>query len=256
MNDSEYDNWDKKITIIEMIYDANLDVDIPICKIRDKKGFFFTSKMDIDADGAYRACHPNDIGFDSFGNVWWSLIPDPENPGDYIKQKSTDPAPGYYVIQTSLEFIFYDENDPKRYVDSETIPYFVLPYPSYTSWGTKSFEEDVVLGDIGMVYNKANGRMAFAIFADAWPTDEAGISRIGEGSIKLACLLGMMGNPRNGGGTTKREIVYLVFPGSGAMREEPNKPITIEEIDRIGKRKFEEWGGMEQLKSILHLANI
>jgi hypothetical protein len=50
--------WDKKLAIIETVYDVKLSIDIPIYHIQNKKGFFFTSRIDIDADGAYRACHP------------------------------------------------------------------------------------------------------------------------------------------------------------------------------------------------------
>ena len=76
------------------------------------------------------------------------------------------------------------------------LPYFVLP---------PNTEESI--GDIGLVINLQNKKMAFAVYAD--------VKDYGEGSIALAKQLGINHNARNGG-TDKKEILYIVFKESGA----------------------------------------
>jgi hypothetical protein len=98
------------------------------------RAFFYKSGLAVDADGAFRAYHPNDpLGLDSLSHAghegnWWALVTENEKPsGRPVVQLESDPAPGFYVSTTAL----YDRDnpnprDPHRYVDAATIPYVVL----------------------------------------------------------------------------------------------------------------------------------
>jgi hypothetical protein len=100
----------------------------------DDSAFFYESGMMIDADGGYHAYHPdNKSGLDYLGNAgkpgnWWALVTDNEKPsGNPVIQSSSDPAPGFYISTTSLEDSSVDREDPRRYVNAESINFFVLP---------------------------------------------------------------------------------------------------------------------------------
>jgi hypothetical protein len=186
---------------------------------------YFVSAMNIDADGSPHAYHPvSDSGLDKLANAghkgnWWGIVTENGKP---VVQDSTCPAPGFYVSTTSLQDASKKISDPLRYVNSETIPYFVLP-------NNKTILAEVKTGDFAYVYNLRNGKNSYAIFADVGPKD-----KIGEGSIALAKKLGINSSPRTGG--IADSVLYYVFPQSGN-----GKPRTIAEIDSLGKLKYEEY---------------
>jgi Fungal chitosanase of glycosyl hydrolase group 75 len=200
----------------------------------DSSIFFFRAGLAIDADGAPHAYHPkDDPGLDYLENAgepgdWWALVTDTgESDGDPIIQGSQDLAPGFYISTTTLEDQSKKRTDPKRYVDSEAIPFFVLP--NNKQFGAK-------LGDFGFVVNSANGKSCGCVFADTGPDDE-----LGEGSIALAKALGIDANPRDGG--VDDGLAYIVFPSSG-----PGWPSSADEIKKKATKLFETWGGMEKIK--------
>lgn len=223
------------------VWDADLRQNIPILKVKNKNGFFYTSKMAIDADGDYRAYHPNDIcGLDSLDHAYYQgkaygLVIDKS--GKPVIQKDTDPAPGFYISPTTL----YDRNkapdDPRAYAYSQRIPYFVLPVAE----GLNNFY-GAGPGDFGVVINNSNYQMSYAICGDIYPLTD----RIGEGSMALADSLGINNNPRLGG-LFERKILYIVFPKSGAGNGQLR---TIEAIVENGEMNFEAWGGMAQVKAL------
>lgn len=203
------------------------------------KAFFYESGLAIDADGAYRAYHPNEKrGLDSLAHAghegnWWALVTDNGKPnGHPVVQRKSDPAPGYYVSMTAL----YDPNnpnprDPHKYVDALKIPYVVL-HPNGLKYAR--------LGDLATVVNLQNGRISAALVAD----ESAPELPVGEGSIALARALGIDSSPRSGG--KDRGVVYIIYPGSGN-----GKPRRRDEIARMSKRLFEAWGGSDKLKACL-----
>ena len=142
--------------------------------------------MAVDADGAYRAYHPNNrIGLDSIEHAghpgdWWALATDTGRPnGRPVVQGKNDPAPGYYVSMTSLfDASIADERNPRRFVDAMSIPYVVLPPEGF---------KHAKLGDFATVVNLQNGKVAAAIVAD----ESAHELPMGEGSIALASALGI-----------------------------------------------------------------
>jgi hypothetical protein len=184
----------------------------------------FISGMNIDADGSPRAYHPVSAnGLDNLANAgkpgnWWGIV---TVAGEPVIQDSTQPAPGYYVSATSLSDRSKSLTDPARYVDSETIPYCVIP-------NNKTLLAILHPGDIGYVRNLRNNRFSFAIFADVGPPD-----KIGEGSMRLAEKLGIPNDPRNGGAPDS--VQYILFPGSGN-----SSPMTEHEIDSAGALYFTE----------------
>lgn len=195
--------------------------------------------MAIDADGAYRAYHPdNRLGLDSIEHAgrpgdWWALATDTGNPdGRPVIQTMDDPAPGYYVSMTSLyDSTIADERNPRRFVDAATIPYVVLPPEGF---------RHARLGDFATVVNLQNGKVAAAIVAD----ESAPHLPMGEGSIALANLLGINSNPRTGG--IKRSVAYVIYPASG-----DGEPRPLDEIVKNSQAYFEKWGGLLQLHSCL-----
>jgi len=201
---------------------------------------FYKSGLAVDADGAYRAYHPDDnLGLDALvhaghpGN-WWALVTDNEKrSGRPVLQQEGDPAPGFYVSTTAL----YDAGnpnvrDPHRYVDAEEIPYVVL-HPKALRFAR--------LGDFATVVNLQNGKITSAIVAD----ESAPNLRVGEGSIALAKALSVDPDPRVGG--KEGDIAYIVYPGSGN-----GKPREMADIEENSKRLFASWGGLDRLNACLN----
>jgi hypothetical protein len=205
--------------------------------------FFYQSHATINADGATNAYNEKDTGIDRLLNAgaptrklpngkpdksqphhlwkWWALSLGPGN--HPRKQTSGHPHPGFYISTTALVDANHPDSDPARYVDSNTIPFLVLPGGQYG--GAKK-------GDLGWIINRQNGKATGAIFADVGPA-----AKLGELSIHAAGLLGLNSNPKNGG-TSRKDILYIVFPGSGT-----GKPIAASTIQSKAKTLFNEWGG-------------
>lgn len=185
----------------------------------------FDAGMVIDADGAARAYHPDDTGLDRLAHAgepgkWWALATDAD--GAPLVQGEGDPAPGYYVSTTSLTDESREPSDPRRYVDSASIPYIALPAPFLDELGCS-------LGDLAWVERTpldGNVRRSAAIFADVAPPS----APLGEGSIALAERLGVPSDPRTGG-TFRVSVRYAVFCGS-----KRGWPIPVSEIDAAADR--------------------
>ncbi|MGV3625109.1 MAG: peptidoglycan-binding protein [Archangium sp.] len=199
-------------------------------KVAGKNGLAFKSGMSIDADGSPRAYNPGNTGLDHLANAgkpgnWWGIATN--SSGKPYVQGANDPAPGHYVSTTALVDGKYAASDPRRYVDSEKIPFIAVP-PQLRDQGVK-------LGDLVAVRNDKTGKTVFAVVADIGPKDHQG-----EGSIKLAQELGINSNARKGG--TSSGISYVVFPGS-----KQTWPMTHEQIQAAGQRAYAQYGGDAQL---------
>jgi hypothetical protein len=200
--------------------------------------FFFKSGLNVDADGSPRAYGPNGSGLDDLASAghpghWWALVTDTGKPsGTPLIQGPRDPAPGFYISTTSLENHSLPHRDPHRYVDASVVPYFVLP--GHHKHGTV-LSSKLKLGDMALVFNGQNGLYSYAIFADVGP-----VGQIGEGSIALAQAVGTGADPKRG--NCARDIVYVVFPGSGNGHSK-----TANEIQAIGRSSFQAWGAFTRL---------
>ncbi len=201
-------------------------------KVAGKNGVAFKSGMSVDADGSPNAYNKQNTGLDALGNAgrpgkWWGIATDSH--GKPFVQGPNDPSPGNYVSTTSLEDTRYPANDPRRYVDSEKIP-FIAMAPQLRDQGLK-------LGDLVAVRNERTGKTVFAVVADVGPSDH-----LGEGSIKLAQELGINPDARHGGAGSG--VSYVAFPGTKKAW-----PMTNEQIQAEGRRLYDSYGGDAQLAS-------
>lgn len=176
----------------------------------DDKHVSFIGDLDIDADGAYRAYHPdNKSGLDDLRNAkdengrWCGIVTVAGKP---VVQGEHDPAPGFYVSATSLHLL--DEHgrqrspaDPRCYVDAETVPFMVVP-PQIIA-GVAG----VVMGCYGRITNIKTGMVAIVVVADGGPR-----TRDGEASIAAAKLLGISPSARSGG-EDDPHFLYECWPG-------------------------------------------
>lgn len=169
----------------------------------------FTADGDIDADGAYRAYHPDSSkGLDHLANAghpgnWWGIVTD-RNGKPFIQQ-SGDPAPGYYVSATSYQWMAFPRDNPRRYLDSESIPFVVVE--NYIRTRAKG----VVLGCKARVTNLRNGKSVDCVVGDMGP-----LVKIGELSIAAANAIGINGNPRTGGEDSP-VLKYELWPDEPAV---------------------------------------
>lgn len=156
----------------------------------------------IDADGGYRTYHPNNTGLDDLrhakdqnGNFVGVVMKN----GKPVIQSSSDPAPGYYVSSTSYQIDGYDLTDTRRYLDSETVKYIVVPGHFSKIKG--------ILGCKALAFNTKTEKYCFGIVGDYGPK-----KKIGEVSMACAKAIGLNPNPRIGG--TKDPIIkYTIWPG-------------------------------------------
>jgi Fungal chitosanase of glycosyl hydrolase group 75 len=196
---------------------------------------FYKAKFAIDADGSPRAYGPNDTGLDINENAknngkWVGVVTDAR--GNPIIQKQGDPYPGLYVSQTSLYDTRFADTDPRCYVDAEKIPYIVLPMTLMTL-------SKADIGDMAYVFNPATKKGSYAIVADEGPE-----GLLGEGSIYLAKVLGIVNISPRDGGLEGEAIQYIVFPRSGLGN---GKHRTIAEIEQVGKLKMEKLGDVASI---------
>lgn len=212
--------------------------------------------MSIDADGSPRAAHPSDwgplqgpaLGLDAPENMgdykdpegktfpfytmvrkWWGIYVDPST-GQPKIQGPGEPYPGFFVSTTALVDKRYVSGDPRRYLDSEKIPYIAVP-PELVKHGVR-------LGDLAFV--SKGGRSSFAVVGDIGPR-----RKIGEGSIALAVALGLSlsdrmariigyeNPPGSSGADRKSGIKFVIFTGSSPGQ---GKPIEVAKVQADGAR--------------------
>ena len=195
--------------------------------------FVFKAGFMINADGSPNCYGPDNSGLDYTANAgspddWWGIATDANN--NPLLQKIYDPSPGMYVSTTALINQAFPEASPYRYLDSECIPFFVLP-------GQHSNKAKT--GDVALVYNTKTGDNCYAVYGDIGPS-----SKIGEGSIRLAEALSLDANPKSGG-TESKIIVYVVFPGSVGAWKPPS--VWFDAANTV----FHAWGGIPRLKEII-----
>jgi len=176
------------------------------------------------------------LGLDYLANAghpgnWWGIVTANVRPyGNPVVQGKGSPYPGYYISETSLQDSRRPAKDTARYVNSETVPFIVLPIRP--SLGAK-------LGDLAMVFRPATGDSSFAIYADVGPSNQ-----IGEGSMALADNLQVNSDPKRGG--ISGGIVTLLFRGVNIGWPRPNRELLIE-----ANNAFKTWGGFAKLRRAL-----
>jgi hypothetical protein len=154
-------------------------------------------------------------------------------------QQDGDPLPGLgYVSTTSVEISEAPQGAQRRYVDSNQIPYVVLPSSVIKKYVVRP-------ADLAIVYRPATGAVAFAVHGDQ--------GGLGEGSIKLHMELGS--DPmiqKNGVMRAKRRIedrtITVVFPGRSTKPVLDAQAWTAQ-IHALGSAQLAAIGGIERLKS-------
>jgi len=163
----------------------------------------YTTCANVDGDGSPYCYAPLSSGLSALdflanaGNSkdgWWGIVTIEGTP--YI-----NPSTGYYVSTTSLQ-LEGKITDQNRYINSEIVPYIVVPSSIVRS------VKGVVLGCKVLLTNTENSVTIPVVCADIGPN-------IGELSMAAASQLGLPNSPKNGG-TEKHIITYQIFPGIAA----------------------------------------
>jgi hypothetical protein len=111
--------------------------------------FYTTQRMEIDADGAPNAYHPEDRGIDALANAgfphggWRDILAiDPLDSTRPFVQRA-GPFAGFFVSKTRLEDSTREVTDPARYVDSTAVPYLVFPgsFHALTGWNLRRLRD-------------------------------------------------------------------------------------------------------------------
>jgi peptidoglycan hydrolase-like protein with peptidoglycan-binding domain len=203
-----------KVKLVRTVADG-----VSLFKLVSGEAVFFTSRMHVDADGCPQAYGPNNSGIENnkaakkksgafSGDVL--VLDSNRNP---VPQKSTDPAPDFFISKTALQDRNAAARDPSEYVDALNFPYIVLPGGGAGGAGA---------GDAALVIDETTGMRVKAIVGDIGPSDETG-----EASMYLAGLIsglsptqiteaearkkGSFVSPRSGG-TEKRRFRYIALP--------------------------------------------
>lgn len=184
----------------------------------DSGRVFFTANATIDADGANSqngakaAYMVGDKGSDYLANGGMGM-----EGGRVVVEKSwardivilesaayPKVFPGGIIAsKTWYKHKDLDESDPAAYVDSETVPYVVVP-PLIVQ-KTKG----VVRGCLARIAYKA--KTVICVVADKGPR-----SKIGELSIAAARRIGIPSSPKSGG-ISNNGILYELWPGKAAL---------------------------------------
>jgi hypothetical protein len=212
---------------------------VKVRRITGTTPLFFKAKISIDADGAARAYHPDDVpeALDIMAHA-------NKYSKKFIQGKLKNgvtgrgPRPGFYVSGTALQR--GEDHNANSYPDAEFIPYIVLP---------DDFHPDVERGDLCTVVNLKNYRSTAAIFADTNP-------KVGEASVRAAINLHVQ-DPSypitelaKHGGDNNARYVYIVYPGSKFPSSPAAPHWPVESIEAGANTLFEAWGGIDMVRRI------
>lgn len=231
----------------------------------------FASQMQVNTDGAPDSYHPDDIGITHICNgisvgqscTWKArCLPDfrqakaegfrgptkicffamaTDAQGLPIIQGETDPKPGYFVSTTALKQPDENPRTPQAQLDSNTVPFAVIP----RTWQT-SGQPGPRLGDFGVAYRRSTSQMAFFVIGDIGPRN-----KLGEGSVALHQALGndpfvmRFGVRRAWKGIGGRDVLYILFPNTA----EPDQRLDASSIEGLAGPQLERFGGIERLKA-------
>jgi hypothetical protein len=187
---------------------------------RGADGSYTTGKapMRIDGDGANGQSSvpvyaPAGWGptLDYLGNAggpgnWYGVVTHSgQKDGNPVRQTKEHPKPGAYVSATSYRWTGYSRGDPRSYVDSNAVPYLVLP----GHW--RAAAQGIVCGCRSTITDTETGRVLECGAFDFGPR-----AKLGEASIAAARFFGVPSSPKNGG-TERARFVYRFWPGVPAV---------------------------------------
>lgn len=141
---------------------------------------------------------------------------------------------GYFISSTTLQTNAAARDDgctPNRFLDSETVPFVVLPKGGFGK---------VRIGDIAILRHKNN--VVYAVVGDAGPPN-----KFGEGSIALnAKLLSKFGDPL----ANMKETWALDIQGTpvsilvlGNTRHKLNNNFSPQNIEAVARQELASWDG-------------
>jgi hypothetical protein len=182
----------------------------------DIRRVFFTGDADIDADGAngqhgkQPAYMVGNRGSEHLANGGMTI-----RGGKVVGNSSwfrdivicgADGQPrefpgGVIASKTAYRFPDMAVDDPAAYVDSETVPYIVVP-PI-----VRQATRGKVMGCRARATNLTNGKQSWGVVADIGPR-----TKTGEVSIEMARRLGIPHSPRTGGSSVPN-VLYELWPG-------------------------------------------
>lgn len=174
---------------------------------KEDGSFSWISGLTVDGDGSPRCYGPGGLGLDYLANAgspgnWYGILTDPE--GEPYVQQSQDPAPGYYISTTSLQNRGYSATDPRRYLDSEAVPFVVMP-------GVLARHcSGIALGCRVEIEDTRSGTLVSAVCGDLGPDHH-----LGEASIAVAKKLGLNPSPKTGG-SDEPVFLFTFWPGVAA----------------------------------------
>lgn len=230
----------------------------------------FASQMQVNTDGAPDSYHPDDIGITHICNgvsvgptcswkasclrefrqakaerfhgptkiCFFAMAKDAN--GLPIIQGNADPKPGYFVSTTALHQPGENIDTPHAQLDSNSVPFAVIP----GNWQT-SGKPGPRLGDFGVAYRRSNGKSALFVIGDTGPRN-----KLGEGSVALHQALGndpfmlRFGVRRARKGIGDRDVVYLLFQRTA----QTGQKLDTVSIDRIAGAQLQAFGGIGRLK--------
>ncbi|MDE1160817.1 MAG: glycoside hydrolase family 75 protein [Acidobacteriaceae bacterium] len=168
-----------------------------------------THRMDVDVDGAPRAYGPPGLAtLDTFEDAHAQrrkhapIVGYLTEHGEPVVQGPKDPAPGFYVSQTTFEDETRAEHDPTRYVDATRISYVVL--------GDEARRRGARIGDFVAVYSRRKKTCAYGVVGDAGnPSGD-------EGSLHLLRSLGYAFHDGRNESVEGRDILIRFYPRSNA----------------------------------------
>jgi hypothetical protein len=187
---------------------------VPVYWDEEEGKITYTGEMTIDADGCPRAygpegCSPKPL--DYLGNAgydgnWWGIVTDSE--GEPFVQKSGSkpkwPYPGLYVSTTAYIWSEYDKYDSRRYVDSATVAFAVIP------GNVRMAVPPKFLGCACRVTDKKTKKVVSGVpCCDVGPSNH-----MGEGSMWLAHQFGLNPDPKCGGSSDRKRFLWEFWPGS------------------------------------------
>jgi hypothetical protein len=172
----------------------------------------WTGEFTVDGDGSPRCYGPEGTDpLDYLGNAgypgnWWGVAThNQQSSGQPIIQKGTNPWPGYYVSTTAYIHSKYYWHDPRRYLDSESVLFAVIP------GNVRKAVVGICKGCKARCTDKKNGKSVDCVIGDIGPTDH-----LGEGSIKLAGEFGLDISPKYGGSADESRFLWECWPGVAA----------------------------------------
>lgn len=172
----------------------------------------WTGEFTVDGDGSPRCYGPDGTDpLDYLGNAgypgnWWGVVTHNQQAnGQPIIQKGTNPWPGYYVSTTAYIHSKYYWHDPRRYLDSESVLFTVIP------GNVRKAVAGICKGCKARVTDKKSGKAVDCVIGDIGPSDH-----LGEGSMKLAGEFGLDISPKYGGSADEERFLYECWPGVAA----------------------------------------